>query len=247
MTDVDKSGLHKILDLHVKSFGYDVDSPPLLKDVSLGVRQAEIVGLMGPNGSGKSTLLYLAAGELNSPTVHRSLDCDEMQISFVYQDYRHTLFPWKTARSNIALPGKLRGMPVTSAMINALAESFAFRFDLNKHPFELSGGEQQKVCVVRALAEVPKLLLMDEPCSAMDYASRLVFLQNLRERFRSDQTACVMVSHSAEDAFLFCDRLLLLSQSGRIVGSIENCQDSDKYNENVKRVHEHFLDQKSIN
>ena len=233
-----------VVSLHVKEFGYRPDEPSLLTDLSLAVGEAELVGLMGPNGSGKSTLLYLASGEIMSPTVQRVLTCAEGQISFVYQDYRHTLFPWKTAKANMQLPGRLRGRQPGSLLsaVEALSSTFELGFDLDRYPFELSGGEQQKVCVVRALLEAPRLLLMDEPCSAMDYGSRLVFLRNLRTSLKEKGTACVLVSHSAEDAFVFCDRLLLLSRTGRLSDAVTNCQDPDLYTENIEKVHAHFLD-----
>jgi NitT/TauT family transport system ATP-binding protein len=233
----------EILSMHVEEFAYAPEAPPLLANLDLVIGQSELVGVMGPNGSGKSTLLYLVSGEISSQMVQRRLGCDESNISFVYQDYRHTLFPWKTASSNISLPGRLRGASSESeSSIKTLVESFEISFDLGKRPFELSGGEQQKVCVIRALIEDPRLLLMDEPCSAMDYGSRLIFLRNLRTRLKDRGTACVLVSHSAEDAFVFCDRLLLLSKTGTIADMITGCPNPGTYTANIERVHAHFLE-----
>ena len=122
-----------------------------------------------------------------------------------------------------------------------LAAELTLPPDLERYPGQLSGGELQKLCVARALLERPRLLLLDESFSAMDYKSRLGFLQRLRKRLLATATSALLVSHSAEEAFLFCDRLLLMSGTGVIAAEIADCQSKSAYLSNLERVHAHFL------
>lgn len=231
------------LSLDIKSFSFLPEGSPVLKDISFSINAGELVGVMGANGSGKSTFLYLCAGELSAQQVKRKIASGLNEIAFVYQDYRQSLFPWKTAISNICLPGIIRGQNKDDVRKKAdeLIKNFELEFDLNKLPSHLSGGEQQKISVLRSLLELPKLFLMDEPCSAMDYVSRLIFLKNLRKQLKVRKTATIMVSHSAEEAFLFCDRLILFSDEGTIADAISDCQSQENYLQNIRKVHEHFL------
>ncbi|MBC8432388.1 ATP-binding cassette domain-containing protein [Desulfobacula sp.] len=231
------------LSLNIEEFRYTQEGPTVLNNVELEVDTSELIGIMGPNGCGKSTFLHLCAGDLPIQKESRHFKSDNRDIAFVYQDYRQALFPWKSAISNIILPGIIKGLQKKEVKekVAGLVSDFELDFDLNKLPFQLSGGEQQKISVLRALIESPKLLLMDEPCSAMDYASRLVFLKKLRARLKLNNTVAIMVSHSAEEAFLFCDRLILFAMDGSISEMISDCQSQENYLENINRVHGHFL------
>lgn len=235
--------MSELISLNIKSFSYDEDSLPVFQNFSFAIREGELLGVMGRNGCGKSTLLYLFSGELKGNEVELTTALGDEHIGFVFQDYRQSLFPWKTAIANICLPQKIKGIPEAQYMSKAhrLIQLFKVEFDLKKLPMKLSGGEQQKICIIRSLIESPKLFLMDEPCSAMDYGSRMIFLHNLRSELKSLRTAAVFTSHSAEDAFIFCDRLIILADDGQIAKEISDCQHSEKYYENLNEVHSYFL------
>ena len=231
-----------LLEVQVSRYAYP-GGQPVLQQLDLKLFPGSIVGLMGPNGCGKSTALLLLAGELHAPSVTRSSALREEEIALVVQDYRSSLFAWKSALANLVLPLRLRreNRRLIEQRAAALAAELDLPSDLTRHPRQLSGGEQQKLCVVRALLERPRLLLLDESFSAMDYKSRLLFIQRLRLHLRESDTAALLVSHSAEETFLFCDRLLLMKASGVISHEIPDCQSKATYVANLERVHAHFL------
>jgi len=231
-----------LLTIEIDRFTYNQATPGVLEGFRLGIGDGELVGLMGANGCGKSTLLQILAGDL--PLAHGRMESrvGPERISFIYQDYRRSLFPWMSAAENIRLPLRIRGdLAPAEALVANLKAEFGLGYDLGKLPRLLSGGEQQKICVLRALVESPRLLLMDEVCSAMDYASRLHFLSTLRKRLKSEGTSALMVSHSAEETMLFADRVVLLAPGGRNAFEILDCQHKDDYLNHLNAIHTHFL------
>ena len=232
-----------LVELQVSQFAFPAGSP-VLGRVAIDLHPGSIVGLMGPNGCGKSTLLSLLAGERASPSVVRRSAVRDDRIALVVQDYRSSLFAWKTGLENLVLPLVLRGEERSAAegRATALATDLGLTVpQLARLPQRLSGGEQQKLTVVRALLEAPRVLLLDESFSAMDFRSWLLFTQRLRHRLQHSDTATLLVSHSAEQAFEFCDRLLLMTAEGLIGDEIPDCQSAANYGSNIERVHAHFV------
>ena len=228
--------------VEIDGFAYNGSETPVLSGVRLDIQEGELVGVMGPNGCGKSTLLQLIAGDLPLRNGRVTGSVETGEISFIYQDYRRSLFPWKSAYENIRLPLRIAGKNGrTKELIDDLKQEFALGYNLGKLPRFLSGGEQQKICMLRALMESPKLLLMDECCSAMDYSSRLHFLTTLKKRLKQDRVSALFVSHSAEETLLFADRVILLSGSGAIVSEMTDCQLQEKFADHINTIHAHFL------
>jgi len=195
----------------------------VLNGVDLEVHAGEIVGLIGPSGSGKSSLLH-AAGLLERPDEGRILiggqDCTRMDdakrtlvrlnaIGFVYQF--HHLLPEFTAQDNVALPLRIAGKTETEARKRAasLLDRLGLAERLNHQPAQLSGGEQQRVAVARALANRPALILADEPTGNLDpHTSESVF-QNIRDLTHEEGVAALIATHNLELAG-FTDRVFAL-------------------------------------
>lgn len=184
----------------------------VLKGASLHVSAGEIVGLVGPSGSGKSSLLH-AAGLLEHPTAGiiriEGQDCGALSdrertgirlrsIGFVYQF--HHLLPEFTALDNVALPALIAGVASREARSRAenLLTSLGLGARLNHQPTQLSGGEQQRVAVARALANAPRLLLADEPTGNLDPASSRSVFESLRALVRSTGVAALIATHNLE-------------------------------------------------
>lgn len=197
-----------------------------LEGIDLTVRPGEFVALVGPSGCGKTTLLRLVAGLL-SPTRGRvSVDGRppagmRAGTAFVFQE--PTLLPWRTVAANVALGLELAGTSARerAAMAADRLALVGLAGVAKKYPHELSGGMRMRVSVARALAGAPRLLLMDEPFSALDELTRQrLNAELLRLRGESRWTA-MYVTHSAAEAVFLADRVVVLGgRPGRIVGEI---------------------------
>ncbi|MCI3134440.1 ABC transporter ATP-binding protein [Phenylobacterium aquaticum] len=195
----------------------------VLNGADLDVARGEIVGLIGPSGSGKSSLLH-AAGLLERPTAGQIFiegrDCSALSdrvrtrirlstIGFVYQ--AHHLLPEFSALDNVALPQMIAGRSRKAA--RARAEELLSRLGLaeriHHQPAQMSGGEQQRVAVARALANKPRLLLADEPTGNLDPTTSAAVFENLYELARSEGVAALVATHNLELA-RHMDRVLAL-------------------------------------
>lgn len=207
------------------------DGRMLLDGVSLTVKTGELVGIIGPNGAGKTTLLSIMAGLLEPSAgmvyinqVPLSTLCRRQiaqQIAAVPQ--ATTVSDFRFSARDIVLMGRY---PHRDRFAGETFEDHAIATDAMRHtrvmPFadrsvtELSGGERQRVTVARALAQQPRLLLLDEPTASLDLSHQLHVLQLVYQRVTKDRLTAVIAIHDLGLASRFCDRLILLDQ-GRIV------------------------------
>jgi NitT/TauT family transport system ATP-binding protein len=196
-----------------KAFG----GSPLYRDFNLDLPRGRIVSIFGPNGCGKSTLMNMIAGLVPPDAGEILFDgktLRETRIGYVFQNYRDALFPWLTAWDNVAYPLRRSGMKPAAvrAKVEQLNALFEIRFDLTRYPYELSGGQQQTVCIMRALATEPEVLFLDEPFSALDFEMTLFIRAKLQEAHLATGVTMVIVSHDLEDAVFLADRILLLTR-----------------------------------
>lgn len=220
-----------LLQLRSVSKVYDQMKEPVVavRDVNLDVRRREFVAIMGPSGSGKSTLLHIL-GLLDRPTHGEYLlegvdlttlkDAELARVrrdhfGFVFQSYN--LFPELSAVENVEVPMIYAGVPARERRERAreLLERFGLGHRLNHRPTELSGGEQQRVAVARALANGPTLLLADEPTGNLPTEQGQQIMQLLRDLNEQGMTVVVVTHDPAVAAW--SDRLLTL-RDGQIVG-----------------------------
>lgn len=201
-----------IRDLH-KAFA----GQPLYQGFDLDLAKGRITSIFGPNGCGKSTLISMIAGLVpidRGSILFEGKTLRETRIGYVFQNYRDALFPWLRARDNIAYPLKIAGQPRAerNARVQELAETFGIGFDLGRYPYELSGGQQQLVSIMRALAPHPEVLFLDEPFSALDYEMTLNIRDTLQAVYDRTRLTMVVVSHDLEEAVYLADEVLLLSK-----------------------------------
>jgi NitT/TauT family transport system ATP-binding protein len=190
---------------------------PLYRDFNLDLPRSQIVSIFGPNGCGKSTLMNMIAGLVPLDAGEILFDgksLKDTRIGYVFQNYRDALFPWLSARDNIAYPLRRSRMPEArvQARVDALVQLFEIRFDLARYPYELSGGQMQTVCIMRALATEPEVMFLDEPFSALDFEMTLFIRTKLQEAHLATGTTMVIVSHDLEDAVFLADQILLLTR-----------------------------------
>jgi NitT/TauT family transport system ATP-binding protein len=200
-----------------------------LQDVDLEIKPGEFVSLIGPSGCGKSTLLRVvgdliqpSAGqvEVNGKTAHQArVDRD---YGIVFQD--SVLFEWRTVAKNIGLPlelagwGRERRRERVQEMLD-LVELTGFE---SHHPWQLSGGMQQRVSIARALSFDPPLLLMDEPFGALDEMTRERLNLELLQIWQASGSTVVFVTHSIAEAVFLSTRVVVMSpRPGRITGIVD--------------------------
>ena len=198
------------------------DNSPNLKGVfdnfSLNIEKGDFVGIVGSNGVGKSTLFNLVASldkEYEGDIVVDGKTNHSMQdVGYVFQNYRQSLFPWLKVWENIAYPLKLRGRTRTEqkAATVTLCREYGVNVDLDKYPYELSGGQQQIIAVLRALIHKPKILLLDEPFSAIDHESTLLLMQVIQKVWQQRGITILLISHDLDEALVMCRRIVVLGR-----------------------------------
>lgn len=190
---------------------------PLYQNFNLDIAKGKITSIFGPNGCGKSTLINLIAGLIPIDAGDILFDGKSLRdtkIGYVFQNYRDALFPWMKAIDNIRYPLKLSGTPKAKIeqRVDELIVQFEIKFDLDRYPYELSGGQQQTISIMRALAPAPEVLFLDEPFSALDYEMTLLIRDKLQDIFMATNVTIVLVSHDLEEAVYLSDRVLLLTK-----------------------------------
>ena len=189
----------------------------IYQNFDLDVPRGKFVSIFGPNGCGKSTLINMIAGLV--PTDGGEILFDgrtlaQTRIGYVFQNYREALFPWMSAFANIEYALKLRRVPAKEARdrVKALVAKLGVTIDLSLYPYQMSGGQQQLVSIMRALIVDPEVLFLDEPFSALDYEMTLFMREQLQRVFEETGTTMVLVSHDLEEAVFLADYVLLLSR-----------------------------------
>jgi iron(III) transport system ATP-binding protein len=218
--------------LNVDEISIQYDTKKVLDKLSLQVSDNEIMCLLGQSGSGKTTVLKAIAGIL--PLEHGSISLDGQLISstkalvspdkrgmgIIFQDY--ALFPHMSVLDNICfgIKGDKKQAQDTAEILLNLVKMQGYD---SAYPHELSGGQQQRVAIARALAIQPKLLLLDEPFSNVDYHLRQQLMADIRHILKQREVSAIFVTHSKEEAFAFADKLAFMEE-GKIVqtGSAES-------------------------
>ena len=191
--------------------------PLVLDDVNLSITAGEFVCLLGASGCGKSTLLNLIAG-LDQPTTG-SIDTPAEGSAVMFQE--SALMPWLTARANVELALRLRGVQRSARRGEALEllDVVNLADAAEKRPHELSGGMRQRVALARALAQDRPVLLMDEPFAALDAITRDLLHEELERVWRQTGRTIVFVTHNVREAARLGQRVVLLSsRPGRVAG-----------------------------
>jgi NitT/TauT family transport system ATP-binding protein len=195
-----------------------------VQDVSLDIRDGEFVSLVGPSGCGKTTILNMVAGFLpvsggEIRVGGRAVKGPGADRGVVFQSF--ALFPWKNVLDNVGFGPKMRGVP--KAERDRIAREYLALAGLShaaeRYPNELSGGMQQRVGVVRALANDPDVLLMDEPFASVDAQTRMTLQEELTRIWQEKQNTVLFITHDVAEAVFLADRVVVLSK-GRVMRDI---------------------------
>ncbi len=200
-----------------KGFGYPGNRTEVLKDINLTIEEGEFVAIVGYSGSGKSTFINLISGLIQADTGTVTLEGQPItgpgpERGLVFQNY--SLLPWLTVAENIALAvdevyptwSKAERAAHVAKHVGMVKLSHA----AHKFPKELSGGMRQRVSVARALATNPKVLLMDEPLSALDALTRATLQDEIAEIWANNKTTVIWITNDPDEAILVADRVIPL-------------------------------------
>ncbi len=200
-----------------------------LKDISFTVKQGEFVSIIGPSGCGKSTLLSIIAGleDKNHGTLY--IDGEESigispKIGYMLQ--KDSLLEWRSIYKNVILGLEIRKIntPENRRYVEELLKKYHLYEFKDKYPSQLSGGMRQRVALIRTLAIKPKILLLDEAFSALDYQTRLMVTKDIYTIIKNENVTTLMVTHDISEAISMSDRIVVLTTRPATVKSIHNIE-----------------------
>jgi putative spermidine/putrescine transport system ATP-binding protein len=207
-------------DVRVDNLRKDFGSVIALDDVSLDVQSGELVALLGPSGCGKTTLLRCIAGLEKPDTGTVAIGGEDVtghpprkrSIGMVFQSY--VLFPNMTIRENVGFPLKVRKQTPSeiAARVDYLIDLVGLREQADRYPHQVSGGQQQRGALARALAPDPDVLLLDEPLSALDAMVRTRLRDEIRRIQRLVNTTAFYVTHDQSEAMAIADRVAVMNK-----------------------------------
>ncbi|HEY4200578.1 MAG TPA: ABC transporter ATP-binding protein [Devosiaceae bacterium] len=194
-----------------------------IDDISIDIGAGEFFVIVGPSGCGKTTLLRILAGlqTHSSGTIEiASGDAEQPLNSMVFQG--DSIFPWMTVRQNASYGLRMRHRPARE--IREVVDHYLNRTGLMRfadyYPHQLSGGMRQRVSIVRAFANNPRILLMDEPFSALDAQNKFLLQEELLRIWEEDKKTVVFITHSVDEAVLLGDRVMVMTANPGSVKTI---------------------------
>ncbi len=190
---------------------------PALKDINIDVSEGEFIGIVGPSGCGKTTILSLISGLLKQTSGKvlvegRPVEGPSPKVGYMLQ--QDHLFEWRTILQNVMLGLEILGRDdeENKEKVLKLLDTYGLGDFKNHYPQQLSGGMRQRVALIRTLAINPKILLLDEPFSALDYQTRLALSDEVASIIRQEKKTALLVTHDIAEAISMSDRVLVLSK-----------------------------------
>ncbi len=209
-----------------------------LKNISFSIEEGEFVSLIGPSGCGKSTVLSIIAGleEKNSGTI-------EIDGEIGYMLQKDSLLEWLTIYKNALFGLEIRNQKTKENVeyVDNLLKKYNLYEFKDKYPNQLSGGMRQRAALIRTLAIKPKILLLDEAFSALDYQTRIMVTKDIYDILKNEHITTLMVTHDISEAISMSDRVIVLSNRPAVVKEIHkiefeienrtplNCRESPKF------------------
>ncbi|MBV9560757.1 MAG: ABC transporter ATP-binding protein [Bradyrhizobium sp.] len=200
-----------------KSYDHHGRIVPVIADLSLTLREGEIVSIVGPSGCGKTTLLNTLCGLLVPDTGNirwhgREVTGQPQNVGYMLQ--KDLLLPWRTALGNTMLGLEIRGLAAAEAedRSRALLDQLGLHGFADHYPSTLSGGMRQRVALARTLVNEPDVLLLDEPFAALDFQSKLLLENDMLALVRKGRRSLLLITHDIEEAVSLADRVIVLSK-----------------------------------
>ena len=219
-----------------KEFKNDNKKTRVLDNISLDVFNGEFLTIVGTSGCGKSTLLKIIAN-LDTPS-DGNIYINNNDIGYMMQD--SALFPWLNIEKNANLASKIKGIQSKEYILNLFKKYGLYNFK-NKYPKDLSGGMKQRVSLIRTIATKPKLLLLDEPFSQLDYQTRLLVSLDVYNLIKENNITVILITHDISKAISLSDRVIVLSKRPASIKKIYNIEIDKSLNPIERRKNENFM------
>lgn len=211
--------MEKILDVKNICKKYQAQNGEIeaLKDINFSVKQGEYISIIGPSGCGKSTLLSIIAGLENKTSGEIYVNG---KIGYMLQ--KDNLLEWRTIYKNVLLGLEIQKSltPQNKEYVVELLKKYGLYEFKDKYPRQLSGGMRQRVALIRTLAIRPKVLLLDEAFSALDYQTRLMVTEDIYKILKNENITALMVTHDISEAISMSDRVIVLTHRPATVKKI---------------------------
>jgi len=210
--------------IRLKNISKSFNNHVVLTDFSFHIEGKRFYTIVGPNGCGKSTSLNIIAGTLEKDNGAIVSSKQNLRIGYVWQNYRSSLFPWLSISENISFPLKIQKLSSKERKetVQKLIEDFGVEINLKEKIYNLSGGQQQIVSILRALIIKPDLILLDEPFSALDQYRSWNIGFELERMWLTSESSVFFVSHNVDEAILLADEIILMNKRGCIERIIKN-------------------------
>lgn len=221
------SNKHEILKIENirKIYQAKNDELEALKSINLKVNEGEFVSIIGPSGCGKSTLLSIIAGLEEKTSGKIYIDNEEIvgvsrKIGYMLQ--KDSLLEWRSIYQNIMIGLEIQGIKnkENEMYVKDLLKKYNIYDFRNKYPSQLSGGMRQRVALIRTLAIRPKILLLDEAFSALDYQTRMLVIKDVYRILKNENKTVLMVTHDISEAISMSDRVVVLSNRPSVIKKI---------------------------
>lgn len=192
-----------------KNFYTELGELKVLNNISFEVKKGEIIALIGPSGSGKTTLLNILAKIIPPTSGEVSLDGE---IGYMFQ--RDHLLEWRTIWKNLLIGLEITGQndEIHQERIKEMLRKYGLDGFTRNFPHELSGGMRQRIALIRTLSIEPKILLLDEPFSSLDYQTRLMVSDDIYHMIKTEKLTAILVTHDISEAISMADRIVVLSE-----------------------------------
>ena len=219
--------MNKILEVENLKICYQAENGEVeaVRDISFSADAGEFISIVGPSGCGKSTLLSAVAGI--TPVSSGKILLSGNEITGVCRDtaymlQKDNLLPWRSIRKNVLIGLEIRKMvtPQNVEYADSLLKSYGLWEFRDKYPAQLSGGMRQRVSLIRTLAVRPKLLLLDEAFSALDYQTRLTVTDDVYKILKKEKQTALIVTHDIPESISMSDRVIVLSKRPAVIRKI---------------------------
>ena len=240
--------MNKILELKDISKKYQSKKGEIIaiKNISMRVKEGEFISIIGPSGCGKSTLLSIISGLEEKTTGEIYIEGEKIEgisAKIGYMLQKDCLLEWRTIWSNVVLGLELKGKinEENKNYVENLLKKYNLYDFKDKYPSELSGGMRQRAALIRTLAVRPKILLLDEAFSALDYQTRIMVTNDIYNILRKEGITAIIVTHDISEAISMSDRVIVLTKRPGTIKDIHkidfemenrnpiNCRENPKF------------------